>query len=139
MPDSRRIAATLPPCRSRPGGLNDAAESSGGLTRFFPERGAPRPALTVTPAAGTLIALDHDLWHDGEQVTAGVKYVLRSDIPFRDSAAGGTRGRLWSGSRERTLRLWDADGRSFRCKSVRSGHGGTVQCLARTARTASRW
>jgi hypothetical protein len=104
--------------------LNDAAEFTGGSTRFFPARGAP-PASSVLPVAGTLILFTHDLWHDGEEVRGGVKYVLRSDVLYQSDAPGsaarpGPRGYLWNvvdagggrlatGSRDPSVWLWSLE------------------------------
>jgi hypothetical protein len=100
--------------------LNDATEFAGGSTRFYPERGAP-PSASVPPAAGTLVLFTHDLWHDGEEVSSGVKYVLRSDVLYQsdspERASPAPRGYLWNvveigagrlatGSRDPGVWLW---------------------------------
>lgn len=36
----------------------------------------------VTPAKGSALVFVHDTWHAGAEVTAGTKYVLRSDILY---------------------------------------------------------
>jgi hypothetical protein len=140
--------------------LNDAAEFAGGSTRFFPARGAP-PSASVPPAAGTLILFMHDLWHDGEEVSAGIKYVLRSDVLYQsdglEPAAPAPRGYLWnvveagagrwatgsrdpgsvapdvlwSGSRDRTVRVWHLEGERIAPGPVLRGHEGAVLHVAR--------
>ncbi|CAD7704156.1 unnamed protein product [Ostreobium quekettii] len=73
--------------------LNDDFE--GGATNFLKDV-APlqsneerRPRATpdqirhkVMPEAGTAIIFNHRLLHEGETVTAGVKYMLRSDVMY---------------------------------------------------------
>ena len=80
--------------------LNDAAAFSGGDTRFFASRTSEEVTRRVTPAAGTLIVFDHDLWHDGAVVTDGVKYILRSDLlyefPLAAQHGDGHRGYIWA-------------------------------------------
>jgi len=128
--------------------LNDAAEFSGGSTRFFPERGAPPSDLTVSPTAGTLILFRHDLWHDGEEVGRGVKYVLRSDILYRDESeteeAAEPRGYLWNvievgegrlaaGSRDPGVWLWTVDGGVAHPSGRLDGHSHSVTALLAAA------
>lgn len=114
--------------------LNDADEFSGGKTRFYRERRIDSGEfLQVVPRRGTLVAFDHSLWHDGESVRDGTKWVMRSDVMYRrvdaesgsDSAEAedGTGhlgyiwqlirradGRLASCGRDGTVRFWAAPG-----------------------------
>jgi prolyl 4-hydroxylase len=39
----------------------------------------------VTPETGMALIFDHELWHEGKPVTAGRKYVLRTDILYPHS------------------------------------------------------
>lgn len=55
--------------------LNDDFE--GGATTFLD------PKKVITPRAGSALLFQHRLLHEGSEVTAGVKYVLRSDIMYR--------------------------------------------------------
>lgn len=79
--------------------LNDASEFAGGATHFYATKSGGRPVHTVTPAAGTAVVFPHDAWHDGELVTQGVKYVLRSDLVYRrprsETVITGHRGYVW--------------------------------------------
>jgi len=59
--------------------LNDGY--AGGRTRFD-LASEPEPVV-VTPEAGTALAFMHDRVHEGEEVRAGVKYVLRTDVMYR--------------------------------------------------------
>jgi prolyl 4-hydroxylase len=52
--------------------LNDGVE--GGETRF--------ENVVVAPATGLALVFDHYLLHEGSMVTAGLKYVLRSDVMY---------------------------------------------------------
>ncbi len=45
------------------------------------------PIVRVTPVAGTLLVLTHNVLHQGATVTAGTKYVLRSDVMYRWEAS----------------------------------------------------
>jgi len=38
--------------------------------------------LSIRPKTGTLLIFTHDLYHEGAEVTAGVKNVLRSDVMY---------------------------------------------------------
>ena len=67
--------------------LNDVA--AGGETRFFAgmqDAFQRRPYLTVAPRAGTALVFVHRIWHEGAAVTAGEKFVLRTDIMYGLSA-----------------------------------------------------
>lgn len=122
--------------------LTDGEAFDGGDTLFYAQGprsdgdadGAPPVAARVRPRAGTLIVFDHALWHAGEAVTRGVKYLLRSDLLYsreRPLPAGAnaapaafapghdgyvwslTRlddGRIVSGGRDAAIRLWSGDG-----------------------------
>jgi hypothetical protein len=56
-------------------------EYSGGRTRFWFAGNAEE--TVVAPVTGTALIFMHDRLHEGETVTAGVKYVLRTDIMYR--------------------------------------------------------
>lgn len=63
--------------------LNDGFE--GGETRFhFSSRFAENlPSIAVVPVTGTALCFVHDLVHEGTPVIQGRKYVLRSDVMYR--------------------------------------------------------
>ena len=52
--------------------LNEQFE--GGATDFR--------AFKVTPRTGDALLFVHDTWHEGQEVTRGTKYVLRSDVMY---------------------------------------------------------
>jgi hypothetical protein len=59
--------------------LNDGFE--GGRTRFdLVGEAAP---VVIEPAPGRALAFIHDRQHEGEELIAGVKYVLRTDVMYR--------------------------------------------------------
>ncbi|HEX8913839.1 MAG TPA: 2OG-Fe(II) oxygenase [Humisphaera sp.] len=69
--------------------LNDGAE--GGQTIFYSEarvNGLRQVVASVDPRAGMALVFAHGWWHEGARVTAGRKYVLRSDVMYRDGAGG---------------------------------------------------
>lgn len=126
--------------------LTDGDEFSGGDTEFYAEgpRGAGGVVALVRPRAGSLILFDHAIWHAGAEVTAGIKHVVRSDVLYRrvGVATGdgdGHRGYVWalaslghgrmaSGGRDGSIRVWDGGARPLR---VLSGHTQSVLGLAR--------
>ena len=55
--------------------LNDGFE--GGDTEFRWEK--------IRPSAGMALVFPHKLFHQGSAITAGTKYVLRTDVMYRDS------------------------------------------------------
>lgn len=125
--------------------------------------------LAVRPTPGTVIIFEHDLWHEGANVSHGTKVVMRSDVTFklasipspRDNASEltivsanapivdfsrpihpqrditGHENYIWSltqlrdaslatGSRDKTIRIWDTHGR---CVKALRGHGRSVLAL----------
>ena len=58
--------------------LNEDFE--GGETRFFVE-----PEVVIKPRTGASLFFQHPIIHEGSEVSAGVKYVLRTDLIYRIS------------------------------------------------------
>lgn len=56
--------------------LNENFE--GGRTLF-------RDGVTITPQTGSALLFIHRTWHEGEQVSMGIKYVLRSDVLYKNA------------------------------------------------------
>lgn len=50
----------------------------GGETLFFVE-----PEVVITPRAGAALIFQHPIIHEGSEVRAGVKYVVRTDLMYR--------------------------------------------------------
>ncbi|MGO4701297.1 2OG-Fe(II) oxygenase [Dyella sp. 2RAB6] len=114
--------------------LTDGDEFEGGDTLFYgagPAQGEDERNVIarIRPRAGSLILFDHGVWHAGETVTRGTKYVLRSDLIFHraESAiaeaaaiprhqgyiwalAALSDGRLASGGRDGSIRTWAPGG-----------------------------
>lgn len=59
--------------------LNEGFE--GGETEFDLDEGP----VSITPGLGLLLLFDHGLRHQGSPVRRGRKYVLRSDVMYRES------------------------------------------------------
>lgn len=63
--------------------LTDQGQHAGGATVFHRDRAAQGPPLlTVVPREGAMLVFGHDLWHEGQAVPDGTKYVLRSDVLY---------------------------------------------------------
>lgn len=120
--------------------LNAPPAFTGGRTRFYASsrRGQP-PTEVLVPQCGMAAVFDHDLWHDGEPVVSGTKYVLRTDVMYvtDQPQTASHRGYVWclsdgpdgtiaSGSRDCRVRLW----RYGRLQSELAGHRGSVVALA---------
>ncbi len=58
--------------------LNEDFE--GGRTMF-------RESATIVPKTGSALLFIHRTWHEGEEVTAGTKYALRSDVLYENALA----------------------------------------------------
>ena len=73
--------------------MNAVPPEAGGATRFFPDanggrvRNCQEAVLSVSPEAGLAVVFrqppGEQLLHDGEMLTAGVKYLFRSDVIYR--------------------------------------------------------
>ncbi len=109
--------------------LNGASEFSGGRTLFYRSKDDPAIWAEYQPARGDLIVFDHRLWHEGEQLEAGEKFVLRSDILYETTAGStptsepfgaGHLGYIWqvvpfgeqvvSAGRDKVINVWDQAG-----------------------------
>ncbi len=63
--------------------LND--EFEGGETNFYPDDEAKELLGCIIPETGMAIILPQDVFHSGEPITSGTKYILRSDILIKDT------------------------------------------------------
>ncbi|WP_374354593.1 2OG-Fe(II) oxygenase [Chitinimonas sp.] len=118
--------------------LTDGDAFAGGDTVFYSagpggdETGkVAREIGRVRPRAGSLILFDHSIWHAGEQVSGGIKHLVRSDIIYRrvgasEDVAGSKHGSrhddyIWalaglghgqyaSGGRDALIRIWNESG-----------------------------
>lgn len=128
--------------------LTDGDDFEGGDTLFYaagPQAGEGQSNLVarIRPRAGSLIVFDHSIWHAGEEVTRGVKHVLRSDLLFRGVSEVATPfntsvshhqgyvwtlmelddGRVASGGRDGSIRIWHGEGA---LSSSLTGHSQSV-------------
>jgi predicted 2-oxoglutarate/Fe(II)-dependent dioxygenase YbiX len=131
--------------------LNSNREFEGGSTRFFTSSDVTAvPLARVTPQTGALIVFDHSLWHDGEIVTRGTKFIMRSDILYEKESSNEDSnaelpdrhaGYIWSvveladgsvasGGRDKTIRLWDRCGATLTCREVLRGHANSITALS---------
>lgn len=61
----------------------------GGATAFLDKDDPSGSSTTrVVPEVGRCVFFEHGLFHTGEEVAAGVKYVLRTDVMFPGSSCG---------------------------------------------------
>jgi hypothetical protein len=58
--------------------LNSATEFKGGRTLFFKTKETDEIWASYIPKQGDLIVFDHNVWHEGEVLSEGEKFVLRS-------------------------------------------------------------
>ncbi|KAF2070499.1 hypothetical protein CYY_008182 [Polysphondylium violaceum] len=59
--------------------LNDVPVS--GATRFL-DKNCDTAKVKIQPKAGSVLVFQHDIWHDGEILNDGEKYIIRSDIMY---------------------------------------------------------
>jgi Rps23 Pro-64 3,4-dihydroxylase Tpa1-like proline 4-hydroxylase len=60
--------------------LNEGFE--GGATRFLSSWESPDPTIDLVPEIGMVVVFDHNVLHEGLEVTAGVKYAVRTDVMY---------------------------------------------------------
>lgn len=54
----------------------------GGETRLFQDEDLDSPHLSVACKPGQVLIFDHDWYHEGAPVLAGLKYCMRTDVMF---------------------------------------------------------
>ena len=128
--------------------LNDAIDFIGGRTLFYKEKDSTEIWASYHPRKGDLIVFDHNIWHEGEQVITGNKYVLRSDILYERldpsehiqnvNYCEGHLGYIWkiihfnedliiSGGRDKIIKVWNKEGS---CIQRLQNHQQSILCLA---------
>jgi WD40 repeat protein len=108
--------------------LNGATEFEGGRTLFYKTKDTTEIWAAYIPRQGDLIVFDHNVWHEGELLSAGEKFVLRSDILYskineqqQKKPFEGHLGYIWkllkfdsstiiSGGRDRSINVWNFKG-----------------------------
>jgi predicted 2-oxoglutarate/Fe(II)-dependent dioxygenase YbiX len=64
--------------------LSDVSDYEGGSTRFFQQNNPQTLLLDIKGSKGDVLIFDHTLWHEGEKIAFGTKYILRSDVLFQE-------------------------------------------------------
>ena len=108
--------------------LNSATEFKGGRTLFFKTKETSEIWASYIPKQGDLIVFDHNVWHEGEVLSEGEKFVLRSDILYARTTSSlqrepfaGHLGYIWSllkfddhtilsGGRDTSIKAWSISG-----------------------------
>jgi len=126
--------------------LNGFEDFDGGRTLFFNSKTDDTIIGSYKPEKGDLIIFDHNLWHSGETVLAGEKYILRSDIIYRKVGdrkkherkfcGEGHLGYIWTvtmfnerlitSGRDKKIKIWSKDGNKV---SELLGHKNSVLSL----------
>ncbi len=124
--------------------LNSATEFKGGRTLFFKTKETNEVWASYIPKQGDLIVFDHNVWHEGEVLTQGEKFVLRSDILYSKKEAeinkepfAGHLGYIWSllkfddttilsGGRDKEIKAWTISGEQ---KRSLQGHQNSILCI----------
>ncbi len=124
--------------------LNSSTEFKGGRTLFFKSKESNEIWATYLPKQGDLIVFDHNVWHEGEVLTEGEKFVLRSDILYsknenilKKEAFEGHLGYIWSllkfeentilsGGRDKEIKIWTNEGKLKKCLN---GHQNSILCI----------
>lgn len=124
--------------------LNSATEFTGGRTLFFKTKDTDEIWASYIPKQGDLIVFDHNVWHEGEVLSTGEKFVLRSDIlysritgPAKKEPFTGHLGYIWSllqfndttllsGGRDTTIKVWNITGEE---KYSLKEHQNSILCI----------
>ncbi len=124
--------------------LNSATEFKGGRTLFFKTKETDEIWASYIPKQGDLIVFDHNVWHEGEVLSEGEKFVLRSDILYSRTTSdikkepfSGHLGYIWSllkfddntilsGGRDTTIKAWTVSGEE---KYTLKEHQNSILCM----------
>lgn len=124
--------------------LNNSIEFEGGKTLFYESKDTTKIWASYVPKQGDLIVFDHNVWHEGEILLKGEKFVLRSDILYsRDSFENaktpfyGHLGYIWtllkfdedvvlSGGRDKEIKVWNNNGK---LEQVLKGHDNSILAI----------
>lgn len=131
--------------------LNGEDEFTGGRTLFYKTKASALVWAEYLPHQGDLIVFDHNIWHEGERLFSGQKFVLRSDILYQavakedliqqslDNYQEGHLGYIWklllfdektllSAGRDKLIKVWNEKGE---CMQRLEGHQNSILCLAK--------
>ncbi|AEV98291.1 hypothetical protein A4D02_22950 [Niastella koreensis] len=126
--------------------LNSATEFKGGRTLFFKTKETNEIWASYIPKQGDLIVFDHNVWHEGEVLSEGEKFVLRSDILYsrtngssQKEPFAGHLGYIWSllkfdddtilsGGRDTSIKAWSIAGEE---KMSLKEHRNSILSLAK--------
>ncbi len=126
--------------------LNGCEDFDGGRTLFFNSKQDDTIIESYKPEKGDLIIFDHNLWHSGEEVLNGEKYILRSDIIYQKIegieqldegfCAEGHLGYIWTATiiddklitsgRDKKIKIWSKEGNKI---SEITGHRNSILSL----------
>ncbi len=57
-------------------------ETNGGNTRFFKDKYLKKIICELPPKEGQILLFDPDIWHDGDKVLSGEKYIIRTEVMY---------------------------------------------------------
>lgn len=107
--------------------LADPASYQGGETCFWSDPRRSTAEGGFRPPAGQALVFGHARWHEGRPVTAGTKWVLRTDVLYQVDGGGPTRGYLWDVALHRGRpAVAGRDGRVRHAGRVMAGGGGSI-------------
>ncbi len=101
--------------------LNDTSEFTGGNTLFYTNKTDKKAQKIIVPKKGKLVIFDHRIWHKGDIVSGGNKYILRSDVMVnKDFVQTQHDGYIWSllklnnntflsCGRDKYIKLWNTE------------------------------
>ncbi|CAF1341956.1 unnamed protein product [Adineta steineri] len=130
--------------------LNNANEFEGGRTLFYKSKDSTDIWASYISQQGDLMIFDHNLWHEGEEVKNGEKFLLRSDILYTkdsdDDIKGifcGHLGYIWkilmfdnetllSAGRDKTIHVWNINGD---IGQILTEHRNSILCMEKLNET----
>ena len=57
-------------------------KTNGGNTRFFNDGTSNKIIFELQPKDGQIIIFDPNLWHDGDKIISGEKYIIRTEVMY---------------------------------------------------------
>lgn len=65
--------------------MNAVPDEFGGSTNFL-NRKTGKVESRVNPSQGMVLIFEHPLYHEGQMLTGGLKYLMRSDVMYTHNA-----------------------------------------------------